>query len=344
MSVPGRPCHGNREPAGVAKGWCSRERLPSRLISGFAGRTRTTRAYVRDVHSSLPIPASGRPPAATCREVVTSSSGLRAIRAPSYGGAAATLSRLRRRPVEQVTWRLTAQATSAAPALLCRILDRRVRGRAVRKHWLSKRSIALKRQLAGLLAAVLAGGCGGKPAPGDAAGPSPQPATVTEPTAASVQPADNVGFDQSARTAGHRLPRQQPECCDGQFGDRRDDGTRDRQTHLGNPPRKVTWSAPRPAISMRNGSRGDLRVCEVSRPGRTRLGRRLCSQQSQVAERDRSAVVVRQPRRSRWLPGSRRVRNRRAVTGTALPALRWRWRCRRSDRQDAPAAVQAERR
>ncbi len=60
----------------------------------------------------------------------------------------------------------------------------------------------MEKWLAGLLAAVLAGGCGGKPAPGGAAGPSAQPAAANQPPAASVQPADNVGFDQRLELQG----------------------------------------------------------------------------------------------------------------------------------------------
>ena len=73
----------------------------------------------------------------------------------------------------------------------------------------------MKRRLAGLLAAVLAGGCGGKPAPGDAAGPSAQPATVTEPPAASVQPADNVGFDQRLELQGIAFRVSSPNSATG---------------------------------------------------------------------------------------------------------------------------------
>jgi hypothetical protein len=63
----------------------------------------------------------------------------------------------------------------------------------------------LKRWLAGLLAAVLAGGCGGKPAPGAAAGSSAQPAAATippAPPADSARSADKVGFDQRLELQG----------------------------------------------------------------------------------------------------------------------------------------------
>lgn len=73
----------------------------------------------------------------------------------------------------------------------------------------------MKRRLAGLLAAVLAGGCGGKPAPGDAAGPSAQAAAANPPTAANVQPADNASFDQRLELQGIAFRVSSPNSATG---------------------------------------------------------------------------------------------------------------------------------
>ncbi len=73
----------------------------------------------------------------------------------------------------------------------------------------------MKRRLAGLLAAVLAGGCGGKPEPGEADGPLAQPAAANLPPAASAKPADNVGFDQRFELQGIGFGVSSPNAATG---------------------------------------------------------------------------------------------------------------------------------
>jgi hypothetical protein len=75
--------------------------------------------------------------------------------------------------------------------------------------------MALKLRLAWLIAAVLVGGCGGRPAPGESAGPSAQPATGAELPAASVQPANHAGFDQQLELQGIAFHVRSPNAATG---------------------------------------------------------------------------------------------------------------------------------
>jgi len=73
----------------------------------------------------------------------------------------------------------------------------------------------LNRLLSCALAAVLVGGCGSKPAPGDASGPASQPAPEIESPAAAAPPVVSASFDQELELQGIRFRVSSPNTASG---------------------------------------------------------------------------------------------------------------------------------
>ena len=73
----------------------------------------------------------------------------------------------------------------------------------------------MKRVLSCALAAALVGGCGGKPAPGDASEPASKLAPVIEAPAAAVPPAVSAGFDQHLELQGIGFHVSSPNLASG---------------------------------------------------------------------------------------------------------------------------------